>query len=1213
VEPEPGDDPLLLKAKDDDEWLQKRRLSRSQSLSSSRGSQRSRRDSSVAMSHKSASAGPSRLREVTTFHDEDTPAQLSPPLESHEDQCSSHSTSLDNSQTDASQPQHPSSSRDEAAELGMSLAGDAVNHLGADSGHYDMEYDIQPGWASDDDTDAGEAEEPDNSERLDVHDDGVADDTFIHLFGRRDQSERERTEVLSQTPIKSPNPAQFISTTPAFSPPRPDDPVAPSTSPRALIAAALEDLAMAETAALAVIHTEVQHSTSSSIVPELTLNDDSTLHAVQAAWEEFSEVTTVESPAVPVQSPAPIADVFSADPVAEVTPGNREPASVQADEMEENVPENPNSSTDQLASTTPPGSPRREVISAPPSPSPSADSLAPNAGIETGEHKSPIEHEAASHGDPTEEANQEQWDVSEEQVDVPARSPSREYQSHSSPPQTPSAAIEEPLGGTNAISQEALLSSPVGGRGEEAPTIDLAAPTLQDDHDEPVIESPECRSPEAIFYGRDVSQSPRRNTQDLDDRQLEALIASTAAPTDAQPEDSETEGHLNEEPRGSFGLEEHDPPALQETPEAEGASWEDSMEESLEGIDAEADRVFSRYISIPPSPHHEPVGDSDPQDKSFSSPPPRPSLLAPTTPISARKSPLMTPRRYLGSPYRMVVSPQPNTLAAPSLMESPRRSPRIARLRMMDSPKLEPTEKATEEAEGSDVESPEESSPPEPSEVPSQMDVPAVLEPTSPVKEGSSSEEQEVNAKDEEVQESSLDAADGEGDADVASPGGSADRELGSEERSDPSPGPPDGTPRQEVHDGPLQAPGSSSSLVDRDEADDNTDQQPPIESLPLAVETGAVGEQVSPQAALPADAGDEQNGDAHAEMEGEEECNEQEEGEEELPPARKSSRIVVRVVNRGIVKVERPSDPSEIVPLPLTTDAAALREDEAEKRQEVSTAAMGESLAGVQASGSSGPSDVSVSRADGPTESASALSESAASTFIDSRPTHSTVAEEPSTSNVTSQNLSTQPSPSPSVHRFANASGGAVSSLKSMLVRRQSVSSSSAVARPSRLSLVASAEDAPADEEAPQEETRESRRQARRSLGEELAHATLGDSSFQDGDESFRSVVEVSSMDPRAAARAAAILKLVRLSLKLILQVMLIAESCVHRAWNSPFFDYAIDSHSPPAHALYSRGGWHPNTSLGETTQGVRVQALCDCRVGSKAQPRGVALRSRA
>jgi hypothetical protein len=49
----------------------------------------------------------------------------------------------------------------------------------------------------------------------------------------------------------------------------------------------------------------------------------------------------------------------------------------------------------------------------------------------------------------------------------------------------------------------------------------------------------------------------------------------------------------------------------------------------------------------------------------------------------------------------------------------------------------------------------------------------------------------------------------------------------------------------------------------------------------------------------------------------------------------------------------------------------------------------------------------------------------------------------------------------------------------------------------------------------------------SRRSLGEELASASADDDD-QAGDESFRSVVEVSSLDPRAAARAAAILKMV-------------------------------------------------------------------------------------
>ncbi|WVW78224.1 hypothetical protein I302_100176 [Kwoniella bestiolae CBS 10118] len=51
--------------------------------------------------------------------------------------------------------------------------------------------------------------------------------------------------------------------------------------------------------------------------------------------------------------------------------------------------------------------------------------------------------------------------------------------------------------------------------------------------------------------------------------------------------------------------------------------------------------------------------------------------------------------------------------------------------------------------------------------------------------------------------------------------------------------------------------------------------------------------------------------------------------------------------------------------------------------------------------------------------------------------------------------------------------------------------------------------------------------RKPRRSLHDELATAAADDDNSFEGDESFRSVVEVSSLDPKAAARAAAILKL--------------------------------------------------------------------------------------
>jgi len=128
------------------------------------------------------------------------------------------------------------------------------------------------------------------------------------------------------------------------------------------------------------------------------------------------------------------------------------------------------------------------------------------------------------------------------------------------------------------------------------------------------------------------------------------------------------------------------------------------------------------------------------------------------------------------------------------------------------------------------------------------------------------------------------------------------------------------------------------------------------------------------------------------------------------------------------------------------------------------------------------------------------------------------------------------------SVHRFANAQSGGISTLESMLVRRQSASFSSTSTRPSRLSVVASAVDSGSPEQiradhsdsssSSEEQSSSSASinirpsRARQSLGDELATATAAEEDA--GNESFRSVVEVSSLDPRAAARAAAILKLV-------------------------------------------------------------------------------------
>lgn len=114
---------------------------------------------------------------------------------------------------------------------------------------------------------------------------------------------------------------------------------------------------------------------------------------------------------------------------------------------------------------------------------------------------------------------------------------------------------------------------------------------------------------------------------------------------------------------------------------------------------------------------------------------------------------------------------------------------------------------------------------------------------------------------------------------------------------------------------------------------------------------------------------------------------------------------------------------------------------------------------------------------------------------------------------------------PSETIRRSATSQSAGMSAVEAMLIRRHSASSSIST-RPSKLSLVAAA--------APHENSAETRPSAsrmgrsQRSLGDEIASATATEVEEDVGNDSFKSVVEVSSLDPRAAARAAAILKMV-------------------------------------------------------------------------------------
>ena len=213
VEAEPGDDPLLLKGVDDDAWLARRRLSRSQSLASSQLSLRDRRDSSAPLSQRSALAGPSRLREVISFNEVNNRSIVDLGYDSV-----SRSPTPANSRapTRSSRTNSVMSQRESFAEENMpQLMQHAVVENNADSDHnnFDLDFDVAPGWESDDSTEIGEDEAQDKFvEGLSGKRNSVADDTFVHVI-RREQTTKGSHSM--RTPSRTPTLEDQVSTTPS--------------------------------------------------------------------------------------------------------------------------------------------------------------------------------------------------------------------------------------------------------------------------------------------------------------------------------------------------------------------------------------------------------------------------------------------------------------------------------------------------------------------------------------------------------------------------------------------------------------------------------------------------------------------------------------------------------------------------------------------------------------------------------------------------------------------------------------------------------------------------------------------------------------------------------------------------------------------------------------------------------------------------------------
>ena len=135
IEAEPGDDPLLLKGPDEEDYLKQRELSRSQSrtpIPSGKGKEMERASSSQPRQ----AAGPSRLREVSNYG---SPASTS-------------------SRRSADQPSTPVR---KAPTRGVSESRHEEEVIVTEDSEFqsqDMPYDAPPHWGSDEDTDVGEDE-----------------------------------------------------------------------------------------------------------------------------------------------------------------------------------------------------------------------------------------------------------------------------------------------------------------------------------------------------------------------------------------------------------------------------------------------------------------------------------------------------------------------------------------------------------------------------------------------------------------------------------------------------------------------------------------------------------------------------------------------------------------------------------------------------------------------------------------------------------------------------------------------------------------------------------------------------------------------------------------------------------------------------------------------------------------------------------------------
>lgn len=294
-----------------------------------------------------------------------------------------------------------------------------------------------------------------------------------------------------------------------------------------------------------------------------------------------------------------------------------------------------------------------------------------------------------------------------------------------------------------------------------------------------------------------------------------------------------------------------------------------------------------------------------------------------------------------------------------------------------------------------------------------------------------------------------------------------------------------------------------------------------------------------------------EDQGEEDEDEESDEEREDEQQQSSDPVPRPAGEKIVLKVINRGIVKIEPDSPQSDLDERPCTPSRSRQssctgRDDPLSTSQPVGTDPLpSRSQPSSPARGTTSLYPLSPTGIVHPSHSSRSYSQDGAREARGACPSTKQPERNSAASQTVEHTSVATPSPAPPVlRRLSSHDPQGPSKLESMLLRHSSSSSRA----PSRLSqqVVPSPDSSPAHPvPSPQSQNVPSSSQAddsdqcvcirkvtRQSLGEELSRSTASAnrSLLGDNDESITSVVEVSSLDPRAAARAAAILKMVRL-----------------------------------------------------------------------------------